>query len=90
LSLARFLLPLEVFNLSFAAGAEEAFDESAFAEGLLLVCGLGLHEEGLESIFDHVLGAVGEGVLAEVGPLVAVGKDELEDGLVFGRRPLSA
>ena len=76
--------------MSFPSIGEEETDELAFAEFWFLVSGLNLHEQGFVSIFDHVLCAGGEQLLAHLSPLAAVTEDELEDGLVLVPVPLSA
>lgn len=49
-----------------------------------------VREEGFEPVFEHVLGAVGQGFLAHLRPAMALLEGEVEDGDVLERCPLAA
>ena len=49
-----------------------------------------LSEDGVEAVFEHVLGPMGEGALAEQGPPVAVLEDKVHDLEIFPGVPLPA
>ena len=65
-------------------------DDFAFTELLLLAGGFDAHEKRLEPIFDHVFGAMGEKLFAELCPFVTVFKDKVKNSSVFELFPGTA